>query len=191
MVKLKISSVKSAEDIGVVNELGVDYAGLVFYEDAGRVTGNIASHLVFDLRPEIDTVGMFKNHEAGEITVLLSAGIIDMVELCGNESEQYIENLKLRAETKVIKHFSVTKQSDVLVVNATKADIVSIKASELEKLGDVKKLITKPVIVRMDLTCEETAEILRGISAYAVDIMGENGKTDKLSAKKLQELILL
>lgn len=191
MVKIKISSVKNAEDIGVVNELGVDYAGLVFYEDAGRVTGNIASHLVFDLRPEIDTVGMFRNHEAGEITVLLSAGIIDMVELCGNESEQYIENLKLRAEIKVIKHFSVKEQSDILALNTTKADFVSVKASELEMLGDAKGLITKPVIVRVDSDLEKAAEIIKSMSVYAVDIMGVNGKTDRLSAIKLQRLIKL
>lgn len=191
MVKIKISSVKSAEDIGVVNELGADYAGLVFYEDGSRVTGNIASHLVFDLRPEIDTIGMFKNHEAGEITSLLSAGIIDMVELCGNESEQFVENLKLRAEIKVIKHFFASKQSDVLLINATKADIVSMKASELAAMGGARKLIAKPVIVRMDMSVQETAELAREIAAYAVDITGENGKTDKQTAIKLQRLIKL
>lgn len=189
MVKLKISSVKTKEDIYSVNEIQPHYAGLVFYDSINRVTGNIASHLVFDLRPEIDTVGMFRDHEAGEITGLLSAGIIDVVELCGNESEQFISNLKLRAEAKVIKHFTLSQQSDVLAINATTADFVSLKESDLNSLAQAKKLITKPIIIRMDKTPESVAILAKELCAYAVDIADDKGKLNKQAACELLKLI--
>ncbi len=169
MSKLKISRVRAFKDIELVNELSPRYVGLVFYEDKHRITANIASKLVFGLRPEIDTIGMFKNHEISEITSLLMAGLVDMVELCGNESEQFVESLKLRVETKVIKHFELKTQSQALAVNESKADIVSLSIEDVKNNRELADLITKPIVLRCDGSSEDIKSCCEGLSIFAID----------------------
>ncbi len=169
MPKIKISGIKRYEDVMLVNEICPSYVGLTFFEDRYRITANIASHLVFDLRPEIDTIGMFKNQTAGEIISLLSAGIIDVVELCGDESEAFIESLKLRAEAKIIKRFALKTPSDLLKINESHADYVSISLTDYLANTDMTKSIVKPLFLRGRGDVQEFAMVAKSADIYVAD----------------------
>lgn len=192
MSKLKISGVRNFKDIGLVNELSPEYVGLVFYEDNHRITANIASKLVFGLRPEIDTIGMFKNHEISEITSLLVAGLVDMVELCGDENEQFVEKLKLRVEAKIIKHFELKTQAQALAVNDSKADIASLCIEDVKRRRELADLITKPIILRCDGNIGDIKSCCEGLNIFAVDsdaVFDDKGELSRQDVSKLMNEI--
>lgn len=188
MLKIKISGIKRYEDVTLVNGICPDYVGFVFYEGEHRITANIASHLVFDLRPEIDTIGMFKNQSASEITSLLSAGIIDMVELCGDESEEFIENLKLRAEAKIIKRFSLKTPADLLRINESRCDYISLTVTDYMENSDISKNVTKPVFLRGRGEAVSFADSVKKAEVFAVDsahMLDSGGFISPASALKM------
>lgn len=170
MSKIRISGIRNADDIACANEVQPAYVGFSFFDGLYRVTANIASKLVYSLRPEIKTVGMFKNHELTEITFLLSAGIIDMVELCGDEDDDYINALKLRAETKVIKRFSILCVGDAVAVNSSAADFASLPIRDLLRYPGITDSIAKPFFVTGDIKTEAVREIVKDFSPYAIDV---------------------
>lgn len=171
MTKVKISGIRTADDIACANEVQPEFVGLVFCDGRYRLTGNIASKLIFGLRPEIKTVGMFKNQEIGEITALLSAGVADWVELCGDESEDFIRALKLRAEVKVIKRcsLSVDFEKDILKINESFADYISVSARDLVRAPEMHELLKKPFFVTGSFTTESVGELIKSFSPFAVD----------------------
>ncbi len=171
MTKVKISGIRTADDIACANEVQPEFVGLVFSDGRYRLTGNIASKLIFGLRPEIKTVGMFKNQEISEITSLLSAGVADWVELCGDESEDFIRALKLRAEVKVIKRcaLSVDFEKDILKINESLADYISVSARDLARAPEMRGLLKKPFFVTGSFTTESVGELIKSFSPFAVD----------------------
>lgn len=169
MTRIRISGIRNADDIACANEVQPAYVGFSFFDGLYRVTENIASKLVYSLRPEIKTVGMFCDQEISEITSLLAAGIIDMVELCGEESDEYINALKLRAETKVIKRFSILCAGDAVKLNESAADFASISLRDLLRYPSMTESVAKPFFLTGDITAEAVREIVKDFSPYAID----------------------
>lgn len=171
MVKIRISGIRNADDIVCANEVQPAYIGFSFFDGLYRVTGNIASKLVYSLRPEIKTVGMFSDQDISEITPLLSAGIVDIVELCADESNEYIEALKLRTETKVIKRFSLKCIGDAVKINESPADYASLSLRDIARFPNISESIEKLFFVREDdITAQSVREIVRNFSPYAIDV---------------------
>lgn len=169
MTRVRISGIRNADDIACANEVQPAFVGFSFFDGLYRVTANIASKLVYSLRPEIKTVGMFCDQEVSEITALLSAGIIDMVELCGDEDDEYIRSLKLRAETKVIKRFSIKCVGDALRINSSAADFVSVPLRELLRYPGITESISKPFFLTGDIKPDAVREIVKDFSPFAID----------------------
>lgn len=170
MVKIRISGIRNADDIACANEVQPAYIGFSFFDGLYRVTGNIASKLVYNLRPEIQAIGMFCDQDISQITPLLSAGICETVELCGSESAEYIKALKLRAETKVIKRFSLKCIGDAVKINESPADFVSLPLRDIARFPSITQSIDKPFFVTGDITSDSVREIARNFSPYAIDV---------------------
>ena len=95
MVKVKFCGLRRPEDISVVNELGVDYAGFVFAKKSKRyVDPKTALELRNKLASGISAVGVFVDEEPEEVARLINEGVIDIAQLHGSEDDAYIARLR-------------------------------------------------------------------------------------------------
>ena len=104
MVKIKICGIRRLEDINIVNKYKPDYIGFVFADSKRKVSHELAYELRNNLDSDIIPVGVFVNAPHSEIIDLFESGIIDIAQLHGDESEEYINVLKEKTnnELKII-----------------------------------------------------------------------------------------
>ena len=94
MTKIKICGLKRTEDISYVNELLPDFAGFVFAKSSRQVDAKKTAELKKQLSPKIKAVGVFVNAEPEFIDKLYQKQIIDLAQLHGDETADYIHRLK-------------------------------------------------------------------------------------------------
>lgn len=107
MVKLKICGLRRVEDIEIVNKYKPDYIGFVFAKSKRQVSLKEAKVLKAKLHPEIKAVGVFVNEPIENICKCVEEGVIDCVQLHGDEGREYIINLKKQISLPIIKAFRV------------------------------------------------------------------------------------
>ena len=92
--KIKICGLKSIKDIEIVNKFCPDYVGFVFATSKRKIDLENAKQLKALLNPSIKTVGVFVNESIEKILQYERQGIIDVVQLHGDEDLVYIKQLK-------------------------------------------------------------------------------------------------
>ncbi len=116
-IKIKICGLSRSCDVDFVNEAGADFAGFVFAASRRRVLPTTARQLRDRLDAAIPAVGVFVNAPIGDIRRLAADGIVQYVQLHGQEDDAYIADLKaeltaVRA-TPIIKAIRVDAPEDV------------------------------------------------------------------------------
>jgi len=106
-MKIKICGLKNSVDVDYVNEAMPDYIGFVFAESKRRISPQTAAEFKNRLNPKITAVGVFVNTEISSISQLYSAGVINIAQLHGSESEAYINELKKTCDIPVIKAINI------------------------------------------------------------------------------------
>lgn len=95
-MKLKVCGIKSLEEVEIVNKLQPDYIGFVFAESKRRVDYKTAKKLRKHLSASLKVVGVFVNDDIEFINRLVAENIIDVVQLHGNEDENYIKQVNAK-----------------------------------------------------------------------------------------------
>lgn len=113
MVNIKICGLRTPEDIQAVNEARPDYIGFVFAPGKRQVTASQAAAMREQLAPGIQAVGVFVNESVDRILSLVETGVIDMIQLHGDEPEQMILELKARTQAPVIRAVRVRTADDI------------------------------------------------------------------------------
>jgi phosphoribosylanthranilate isomerase len=125
-VRVKLCGLWRMEDIEAANTALPDYIGFVFAESRRRVDLKTAASLKAALDPRIKAVGVFVNEGAEEAAEAASAGVIDLVQLHGDEDAAYIKRLKSMVNLPVIKAVPMgsgcpsgcgTEESDYLLLD--------------------------------------------------------------------------
>ncbi len=94
MSKIKICGLRRNEDIDYVNELLPDFIGFILTSGFRRsIDDETARCLKARLRGDIPAIGVFVNDDINRINSLVSRGIIDIVQLHGNESAEFCEKI--------------------------------------------------------------------------------------------------
>ncbi len=102
MAKIKICGLRREVDIDYVNELLPDYIGFILTDGFRRsISPDTAQKLKARLDGRIKAVGVFVNDDIDKINNAVDEGIIDLVQLHGNESADYCQQIK----APVIKYF--------------------------------------------------------------------------------------
>jgi len=122
MPKIKICGLFREQDIEFANEAKPDFTGFVFAEKSKRfVSAKQAENLRKNLAKEIIPVGVFVNAKINDIISLHKNGIIDIIQLHGGETDEYIEELKNRCEAKIIRALNLnTAQPELHIAISTK-----------------------------------------------------------------------
>ncbi len=114
MVKLKICGLRRLEDIETVNKYRPEYIGFVFAKSKRRVSLDEAKILKNKLHPDIKAVGVFVNESIANICRCVEEGVIDCIQLHGDEDNTYIAQLKRETNVPIIKALRVESQEELI-----------------------------------------------------------------------------
>lgn len=179
MAKVKICGLRRPADIAMANQYKPDYIGFVFAKSKRQVNFETAQQLKALLAPKIQVVGVFVNHDIAEIAALLTAGIIDVVQLHGSEPEATLCTLKEAFPTvPIIKAIRVQSAEDILAWERSCADYLLLdngsggtgKPFDWAVLPTLSSM-TKPYFIAGGLTCDNVNTVL-SFSPYGVDVSG-------------------
>ena len=106
-MKIKICGLFREDDMHYVNQAMPDYIGFVFAKSKRQITVEQANHFKKMLDPRILAVGVFVDAPISEIKTIVQLGIIDIVQLHGQEDQNYISLLKHQVHVPLIKAITV------------------------------------------------------------------------------------
>ena len=146
--KIKICGIRREEEVKACNAYLPDYVGFMFWEGSKRyIDFNKAKDLGESLDSRIKRVGVFVNSPISDVANADTSGIIDIVQLHGQEDEEYIKTLKYVTDLPVIKAFSVKNGAAAEDINNSSADMVLVdsgrggmgEAFDWSFLGGIKR----------------------------------------------------
>lgn len=192
MTKIKICGLFRMKDIEYVNEANPDYIGFVFAKSKRRVTLHQAMEYRKYLNKEIEVVGVFVNEDIDYIINLLENKVIDIVQLHGGESEEYINKLKSKIFCPIIKAVEVNSTQDIIKSKHTVADYLLLDQGK----GGTGKSFDWSLIPKLEKRfflaggVDETNlnKALREVNPYVVDISSgveSNGEKDREKILKI------
>ena len=175
MAKIKICGLSRTCDIECVNRWLPDFCGFVFAEKSRRyVSREQAAGLKAMLSPAIKAVGVFVNASPEVTADYAEAGIMDLIQLHGQEDEAYLRRLRTLTGCPVIQAVSVRGPEDIRRAERSSADYVLLdhgaggtgKAFDWQLLSGLKR----PCFLAGGLTPDNVEQAVRDYSPYALDI---------------------
>ena len=198
MVKIKICGIKRLEDIEIVNRYKPDYIGFVFADSKRKVSHDLAKELMNNLDSDIIPVGVFVDSPQDEILKLFDEGIIEIAQLHGSESEQFILDLKKKTdgELKTINAIEMTQEVDLLEYNDSNSDYLLLDSGKGSgKTFDwslIRKDIKKEFFLAGGLNSKNVTQAIDEFNPYAIDLSSSletNGFKDENKIKEIMEVI--
>ena len=110
-MKLKICGMKFKNNISEINNLNPDFMGFIFWPKSKR----FFNKKTINVSNNIKKVGVFVNQEYDLIINKVNQFNLDFVQLHGNESSEFCDNIK--AYCKVIKVFNIGNEFDFEKLN--------------------------------------------------------------------------
>ena len=112
-MKIKICGMKYPDNILEVSQLLPDYLGFIFYKKSSRYfDGEIP-----EIPKLVKKVGVFVDETLEEIKIKINKYDLDLIQLHGNETPEFCENLK-KSTIEIIKVFSVDDDFDFKILAA-------------------------------------------------------------------------
>ncbi len=97
--RIKICGITCDNDIRIVNKYLPDYAGFVFAESRRRVSAETAKNLGCGLDPRIKKAGVFVDMDLEQLAEIAEKAGLEVVQLHGNETQDYIDRLRMKLHT--------------------------------------------------------------------------------------------
>ena len=111
MIRTKICGITNIEDALYCCELGANALGFVFYDKSPRcVTVKQAQTIIRQLPAFVTTVGLFVNAPETEVTNILKAVSLDLLQFHGDESPEFC----VAFDRPYIKAIRVRDQKDII-----------------------------------------------------------------------------
>jgi len=175
MSKVKICGLSRMEDIAAVNRALPDFIGFVFAQSRRRVDMNTAAVLKKNLDPSIKAVGVFVDERMSAISDMYQKGIIDLVQLHGDEDDEYISQLKNTCGCSVIKAVGVGAALPPLPVepNYLLFDTLSAQRGGIGKAfvwNLLKQYDELPYFLAGGLSIDNVVDAVGLLSPFCVDV---------------------
>ncbi len=196
-MKIKICGLSRECDIDFVNKACPDYVGFVFAESKRQVTQEQAKVLRARLEGSIPAVGVFVNADMDQVLNLLQDGVIQVVQLHGQEDEVYVKRLRDQTKAPIIKAVSVATRDDVKRAMDTVADYLLFdhgkggtgQAFDWNLISSFSEKLNKPFFLAGGLSLRNIHHAIELAKPYGVDI-SSGVETDGLKDEmKIMEII--
>lgn len=128
--KIKICGLRRPEDIEIINRYRPDFAGFICSEPFWRyVPEEKLGELTAKVAPGIRRVGVFVDDSPEKAAEFVRKGLIDIVQLHGQEDEYYIRSLRkimvfYGRTAPVVKAFRIRSAADITAAAHSIADLV-------------------------------------------------------------------
>ncbi|WP_181881449.1 phosphoribosylanthranilate isomerase [Helicobacter sp. MIT 99-5507] len=193
-MKIKTCGLFRLEDIEYANILKSDFIGFVFAKSKREVDFTIAKKLKSHLDSQIQAVGVFVNAPINKILEAIDLRIIDIVQLHGNESIEFISNLKSKTNAKIIYAIGINNENSI---DYTKCDLVDFLLFDNIKGGSGEsfdwnllskiKLPNKPYFLAGGININNIQKAI-ALHPYGIDVSGgleSNGYKDFYKMKTI------
>lgn len=199
MAKIKICGLQSIDDIDCVNKANCDYAGFIFAESRRKISFDLSLTLRKKLKKSIKSVGVFVNETIDNIRKLCDIDAIDIVQLHGNENNEYISQLKLNINKPIIKSFKIKELNDVFIAKNSIADYILFDTYH-EKLSggtgktfnwDLIKDINRDYFLAGGLNYGNVPMAFFKLKPYAFDVSSGVEIDGVKDCKKISEIVSL
>lgn len=197
MTKIKICGLTRMEDIECVNELMPDYIGFVFTQSRRQVNEARAMSLKDKLNIGIKSVGVFVNEKPETIVRLCNIGLIDAVQLHGDEGEDYIARLKEGVNVPVIKAVRVRNQRNIINAEKLSCDYLLLDTYKVGQYGgsgesfdwSIVAGINKPFFLAGGIHLDNVLMAINQTNPYAIDVSSGVERDGFKDQSKIREFI--
>lgn len=178
--RVKICGITRPEDGIAAARYGADAIGLVFYPSSPRyVTIAQAQAITAALPPFVTVVGLFVNATPAEVTRVLGAVRLDLLQFHGDESPAncdahgvpYVKALRVGGDTDIRALASSYKNARGILLD-TLVQGVPGGTGQTFDWNQVPRDLAQPLILAGGLTPENVAQAIRTVRPYAVDVSG-------------------
>lgn len=198
-MKIKICGLSRPEDIEAVNRCRPDYIGFVFAPSRRQVTAKTARKLKERLRQDISVIGVFVNAPQAEIIALADSGAIDLIQLHGDESADYLYALKERVPLPVIGALRFREAGEILAAQTLPYEYLLLDAYRNGSYGGTGETfdwnaippLEKPFFLSGGLTPENLPRAMKQ-GAYCLDVSSgaeTDGHKDPEKIKAIVEMV--
>ncbi|MHB8065643.1 MAG: phosphoribosylanthranilate isomerase [Ruminiclostridium sp.] len=211
--KIKICGLTRMQDIEYVNEALPDYIGFVFAKSRRQIEPGVALQLKSALDSRIKATGVFVNENSDVIANICNRGIIDIIQLHGDENEEYINTLRQKVNTPIIKAIrvklldhSLNRQLDNSLnasLNISKelpCDFVLLDTYSDNEYGgtgktfdwEISKSIDRPFFLAGGIQLENAKAAIEKAQPYCLDVSSgveTNGIKDRNKIIQLVKLV--
>ena len=194
MTKIKICGLSRLADIAAVNAARPDYIGFVFAKSKRQVDFETARALKQALDPGIAAVGVFVNHPVAEIIALAAAGIIDLIQLHGDEDEATVRLLQAQTALPVIRALRISSPADI---KETVADYRLFDTYDSSQYGgsgaafnwDLLAGVSGDFFLAGGLNSSNIAAAIQQVRPYCVDLSSGVETDGKKDRDKIIEIV--
>lgn len=198
--RIKICGLKSIAEVMAVNEAMPDYTGFVFAKSRRQISEETAGRLKHELAPGIISVGVFVNEEVERILRLCESGIIDMIQLHGDEDEEYIDTLRRRVKNPVVKAVRVKNADDIFRAESINTEYLLLDAYHEKEYGgngvsfdwSLIPKMKRPFFLAGGINSMNVLDAIRRYQPYGIDVSSgveTEGIKDPAKLRELVELI--
>lgn len=203
MTKVKICGLKTISDINAVNLISPNYIGFVFAESKRQINKQTAKLLKSYLSPNIKPVGVFVNEPIKYVIEFCNENIIDIVQLHGDETENYINQLKQYINNPIIKAIRVKEDCNLMldqIIQSKLCDYYLFDSYHPKQYGGVGKTfkwslienIEKPFFLAGGINITNVKTAIQSVNPYCIDVSSSvetNGIKDFYKMKQLVQLV--
>ena len=177
MTRIKICGLTRAEDMQVAIEAGADALGLVFYPPSPRfIDPEQAVRLAGMAPPFVSVVGLFVNAEAKQVSELLAAVPIHLLQFHGDEDEAYcrqfgrpyIKAARMRPGLDLLQYAASFPSAQAILVDAFVEGYGGSGKSFDWNL--IPNSMSKPLVLSGGLDADNVGEAIRRVRPAAVDV---------------------
>lgn len=176
-MKIKLCGMFRDCDIDFANEAKPDYIGFIlgFPKSHRNIDRETAQRLRSRLSPEITAVGVFVNSSETTCAEYANCGIIDVIQLHGQEDADYIRRLRKLTDAPIIKAAKICAPEDIALVQSLGADYVLLdNGTGTGEMFDHSLLkgaeISQPFFLAGGLTPDNLRNAAESIQPYCVDL---------------------
>ncbi len=202
MAKVKICGITNLSDASLSVELGADALGFNFYQRSPRFIEPSAALEIIDRLPEeVINVGVFVNESLDTILETSGRARIDAIQLHGDESADFVANLRSKTELMLIKAVRVSPNFDRHALRAYDAHAILLDSYSGEVYGgsgdnfdwelaqDAQRSVDR-LFLAGGLDPANVRLAIATVQPYAVDVAsGVESAPGKKDPKKLEAFI--
>jgi phosphoribosylanthranilate isomerase len=186
-------------DIEAVNEYLPDYIGFVFASESRRqVSEDTARQLKAALHPKVKAIGVFVNDDPKRIVGLCKDKTIDIVQLHGDEGEEYFKTLRSMIPHPIIKAVRVKNHESMQNAIQYPSNYLLLDTYREKEYGGSGETfdwslisnIPKPYFLAGGIHVDNVDEAIRRCHPYCIDISSGVETDGVKDSKKIQEIIL-